>query len=347
MLRNEAGHAPAHGILPATRSKPGLSVSFHNFHRIFDSANSFFVKALSQRFDVRIDKAGRDLQISSVYGLSPLPQIPGVRPLRVWWTAEAQDPRGTIFDLHFGFQPSSILGPRWQRYPLWITFIEWWDQTSPHSVTRMLGPRMLTPRPHFCSFIYSNNPSIRTEFFHRLNESRPVESLGRYLNNRGKRLEGRRDLTNALARSRFNIAFENQISPGYVTEKLVDPLMAGAIPIYWGAREALTDFNPSAFIYAADFPSLDDLVRHVLKVADSKDAVTELATAPAFRDNRIPYELTPDCFVDSVEEALSHDLNAAVPERWNLAAFVSARHPGRTRPWRTIKRRVKRLLSPV
>jgi hypothetical protein len=347
MLWNEAARTQSHGVLPAAGSKPNLSVSFHNFWRDFDPPSSFFFKALSQRFNIRVEKAGRDLQISSVFGLSPLPQIPGVRPLRVWWTGEVQDPRGTIFDLHFGFHPMSILGTRWQRYPFWISYIDWWDQTSPCSVTRILGPRALTPRPHFCSFIYSNVPSIRTEFFHRLNETRPVESLGRYLNNRGRRLEGRRDLIDALARSRFNIAFENQISPGYVTEKLVNPLMAGAIPIYWGAKEALTDFNPSAFIYAADFANLDDLVRHVLKVADSKDAMTELATAPAFRDNRIPYEFTPDCFVDRIEEALSRDLDAVVPERWNLAAFVSARYPGPARPWRTIKRRLKRLLRPV
>src|SRR5262249_20768713 len=145
------------------------------------------------------EKKGRDLQISDVFGSSPLPQIPGIRPLRVWCTTEAHDPRGTIFDLYFGFQATSILDNRWYRYPLWIRDIDWWDQNSPFSVMRILGPRTLTPRPHFCSFICSNNPSIRTEFFYRLNENRPVESLGRYLNNRGKRPDGRHGLINAIA----------------------------------------------------------------------------------------------------------------------------------------------------
>jgi hypothetical protein len=157
--------------------KPRLSVSFHNFHKVFRADGSFFQKALSARYDVKIEKIGRDLQISSVYGMEPLPQIVGVRPLRVWWTAEAQDPRATIFDLHFGFRPTPILGTRWYRYPLWILFIDWWDRQSPWSVHRILGPRGPSSRSRFCNFIYSNNPSIRTEFFLRLNERRPVDSL--------------------------------------------------------------------------------------------------------------------------------------------------------------------------
>jgi hypothetical protein len=311
-------------------AKPCLSVSFHNFYRIFDPASSFIVRALSSRYDVRIEPVGRDVQFSNVFGTNPLPQIPGVRPLRVWWTTEAQDPHGTIFDLHFGFQPTSLLGRRWTRFPFWISIIDWWNPASSMAVQRILGPRSLTKRPHFCSFVYSNNPSIRTEFFLRLNEKRPVESLGRYLNNRGRRLDGREALLTALGQSRFNIAFENRVSPGYITEKLVDPLMVGAIPIYWGASEAKSDFNPAAFIYANDFPNFDDLMRHVLRLADSEDACAEIASAPAFPDNRIPYEHTPDFFVGRIEEALTGDPTAYVPDRWNIGALIAARGRRRT-----------------
>ena len=311
-------------------AKPSLSVSFHNFYRIFDPANSFIVRALSARFEVKIEAVGRDVQFSNVFGTKPLPQIPGARPLRVWWTTEPYDPHGTIFDLHFGFQPNSILGRRWIRYPFWINFVDWWDPSATLSIERLLGPRGLTERPHFCSFIYSNNPSIRTEFFLRLNEKRPVESLGRLLNNRDRRLNGRAALLGAIAESRFNIAFENRIWPGYITEKLVDPLAVGAIPIYWGAAEAKTDFNPAAFIYANDFDDLDSLVRHVLRLADSPDAIAEMAAAPAFPNNQVAPEHRPEFFVDRIVQAISGDPTAYVPERWNMAAVPTLRN--RRRP---------------
>ncbi|MCV4776722.1 glycosyltransferase family 10, partial [Escherichia coli] len=90
-------------------------------------------------------------------------------------------------------------------------------------------------------------------------------------------LPDHRALLEAQSEARFNIAFENQISPGYVTEKLINPLLAGSVPIYWGAPEAVGDFNAAAFVNANEFASLDDLVRHVIAIDDDPEAVAELA----------------------------------------------------------------------
>lgn len=300
-----------------TASKPPLSVSFHNFWRGFVAEGSFFARALAQSFNVEIVNAGNDLQISSVYGARPLPAISTGRPLRVWWTGEVEDPRAQIFDLYFGFRPqTSILGKRWFRYPLWITYIDWWDPTSVYHIDRLVGPRRMTERKRFCNFVYSNETSIRAEFFLWLNEARPVGSYGRVLNKSGNRVEGRQGKMAILADSTFTIAFENQFASGYVTEKLVEPLLAGSIPIYWGAAEAKTDFNPDAFVYAEDFASMQDLVRYVLRLADSSDALTALASAPPLIDGRIPYEHTPEFFVDRVSEALSGPPQPTMADRW-------------------------------
>lgn len=167
-------------------SKPSLSLSFHHFWPEFEAKTSFFVKALSQKYEVTLAKTGRDLQISSVFGTQPPPPDSVGRPLRVWWTGEARDPVGQVFDLYFGHRPKiSLLGGRWHRYPLWITNIDWWDATSIYYIGRLLGPRRVTQRSRFCNFIYTQEGSIRAEFFFRLNEARPVESHGKTLNNTG------------------------------------------------------------------------------------------------------------------------------------------------------------------
>jgi hypothetical protein len=319
-------------------AKPSLSVSFHNFWRRFDVRSSFFFKALSETYDVTIERAGRDLQISSVFDTERLPAVSGSRPLRVWWTGEAGDPRSQVFDLHFGFRPTSILGSRWFRYPLWITYIDWWDPQSAYHVDRLLAPRGPTQRPRFCNFIYGSEPSIRTEFFLRLNEARRVDSLGRVLNNAGARARGRDGKMQALSESLFTIAFENQVAPGYVTEKLVEPLLAGSIPIYWGAPEAKQDFNPDAFVFAEDFAGFDDLIRHILRLADSPDAIATLASAPPFSENRIAYEHTPAFFVDRIGEALSGPATALASERWRAAWPPTRRHP-----IKALERRIRRL----
>jgi hypothetical protein len=319
-------------------SRPALSVSFHNFWRRFDAKDSFFVKALSQAFDVTVAEVGRDLQISSVFGTEPLRAKAGSRPLRVWWTGEARDPQSQVFDLHFGFRPSTaILGNRWHRFPLWVTYLDWWDEDSPYHVGRLLAPRMAEDRPRFCNFIFSSEPSIRTEFFLRLNQARSVDSVGKVLNNRGWRPPGKAGKMKVLGESTFTIAFENQIAPGYVTEKIVEPLLAGSIPIYWGAAEASTDFNPEAFIHAEDFASFDALVDHILQVADSQEALAALATASPFPDNRIAYEHTPDFFVERVCEALSggpiSDLPATPHGQWKRTPAIKKLEE-RIRRWR-------------
>ena len=54
----------------------------------------------------------------------------------------------------------------------------------------------------------------------------------------------------------FNIAMENQIAPGYVTEKIGHAFLGGTVPIYWGdAVEAKELFNPESFICVNDFES--------------------------------------------------------------------------------------------
>lgn len=333
--RGLAGQAP---------SRPRLSISFHGFASDFIAADSFFVKALGQKYEVVVEEAGRDVQMASVFRSPILPQIPGVRPLRVWWTGEALDPKGQVFDLHFGFARSSILGAdRWARLPYWVTVLDWWDANSPYSVDRLLKPRTFTPRPRFCNFIFRNTPSIRTELFLRLNDLMPVDSVGQVLNNRGWRANGRAGKLAVLHESTFTIAFENQVAPGYVTEKLVEPLLAGSIPIYWGSADARIDFNPAAFIHADDFPDLDTLARHIVDLAKDPGRVAALATASPFPDNRIAPELTPDFFVERIDAALSSDLRGRIPERWNAHGHFAGRrsHPA-VLLFRYLNKRLKR-----
>jgi hypothetical protein len=300
-------------------AKPPLSVSFHNFWGGFAARDFMFARALGDVFDVTIDAVGRDVQFSSVFGEETLPQVAGCRPLRVWFTGECMEPRGQFFDLYFGFRPQTAqLGKRWHRYPLWITYIDWWDPASPYHISRLTAPRHWRERPRFCNFIYSNPTSIRAEFFLRLNEARPVDSLGGVLNNHGRRLaSGPRAKMKALSEYTFTIAFENQLSPGYVTEKLLEPLMAGSVPVYWGPPEAKTDFNPGAFLFAEDFHGFAELVEHVTRLANSGgDDLVRLATAAPLRPGGIPYEHTPRFFVDRIAEILSGSAEPPLPDRF-------------------------------
>jgi hypothetical protein len=309
-------------------TKPRISISFHNFWGSFVAERSFFARSLAERFELSIVPIGRDIQFFSVYGRNFPEEILTSKALKVWFSGEAEDPRDLIYDMYFNFSRQPLLGRRSIRLPLWATYIHWWNQGTPLSPDRLTAKRAFNPRSKFCNFIFSNPVALRNEFFVKLNERKEVDSFGKVLNNTGGRVK---DKVQTLLDYRFTIAFENFMSQGYVTEKLLEPLAAGSIPIYWGAPECRSDFNPDAFIDANCFESLETLIEHIFRVDLDEDLQRSYREAPIFRDG-IPYEMTPAHFADRIEEALNTPslrgpgelVNAKLAERRNLRGRLRA-----------------------
>jgi hypothetical protein len=63
----------------------------------------------------------------------------------------------------------------------------------------------------------------------------------------------------ALGNYRFALCFENTAHPGYVTEKLLDCLAAGCIPLYLGAPDIERYVPPGSYIDVRRFRSFDKL----------------------------------------------------------------------------------------
>jgi len=74
---------------------------------------------------------------------------------------------------------------------------------------------------------------------------------------------------------------ENQDSPGYITEKIINAFAAGAVPIYWGTREVFDLFNRNAFIYYDPVAPLLAL-NAVAYLEGNRTAYDEMARQPIF-----------------------------------------------------------------
>jgi len=100
----------------------------------------------------------------------------------------------------------------------------------------------------------------------------------------------------------FNIAMENKIAPGYVTEKIGNAFTSGTVPIYWGDVEtARSFFNPESFLCVNDFGTYEAAADHAIQV---------------WRD----------------PQKLQKYLDASVIVNGNLAEY-EAIHTGQMRPW--------------
>jgi hypothetical protein len=62
---------------------------------------------------------------------------------------------------------------------------------------------------------------------------------------------------------KFSICYENASYPGWLTEKMLDAMFAGSVPVYLGDPEVAKLIPAAAFIDKRDFPDYDTLYRHL------------------------------------------------------------------------------------
>jgi len=191
----------------------------------------------------------------------------------------------------YAFTHERIWNDRHWRVPLWR---HWYDEG--HTVVVRDFELVKNRVDRFCNFIYSNDRAKeRIEFLNLLNQYKSVDSGGRILNNIGGPVQDKRAY---LARCKFTIAFENESHPGYATEKIIEPLLIGSIPIYWGDPQIDQDFNPECFINVHRFRTLKDVVAEVRRIDLDDDLWRQYVTAPIFRDGSLPERLTDSAVTD-------------------------------------------------
>jgi hypothetical protein len=158
----------------------------------------------------------------------------------------------------------------------------------------------------FCNFVVSNelwrDPRCRGEcglkhrvkFFELLSKYKRVDSGGRVRNNLD-RLGPVGDKLLFIQDYKFTIAFESASYPGYVSEKLVEPMFVSSIPIYWGCPRVAEDFNPESMVIATG-RRLEDIVDEVVALdRDDASYLTKLQK-PWFRGN-VPNKYCPGDYV--------------------------------------------------
>jgi GR25 family glycosyltransferase involved in LPS biosynthesis len=167
-------------------------------------------------------------------------------------------------------------------------------------------------RKKFCAFVVTNpcNP-VRNEAFHTLNEYKPVDSAGRLFNTMGDTIfaglgggGGERMKVEFLKDYRFCLAYENQSSDGYVTEKLLHAKAAGCVPIYWGDPSVVKDFDENGFINLTGSP--ETLVERVRELEEDPEKWIKMARIPAITEKKVEEVL--GLFSEMVRRAISGTL---------------------------------------
>ncbi len=192
------------------------------------------------------------------------------------------------------------------------------------------------PKTRFCNFLYSNSLSKDTEkrinFCHLLSKYKKVDCGGKSLNNHPRIEYGLDNKLQFLQHYKFTIAFENQSTEWYLTEKIYHAFLAGSIPIYWGCSQVARFYNPESFINCHDFNSFEEVVNRVKEIDNNPDLYARYRAAePVFPDSPMHNH--------SVEKIL---------QRWTIIAekaFDNFEQPSSL--WTDIKHKLLRSFIPL
>jgi len=136
--------------------------------------------------------------------------------------------------------------------------------------------RLSRPKSELISLVCSNKAFTPTHR-RRLELARALgQHFGKRLDVFGRGVRDLEDKTDALAPYRYHVALENTDARDAWTEKLADPYLAGAFPIYWGCQNA-EDYFPSesfARIPLDDYAAAIETIEAVI-ASDRAEAARE------------------------------------------------------------------------
>ena len=159
-------------------------------------------------------------------------------------------------------------------------FISLWERKTDYK-------KILTnTKEKFCAYMYSNDVQYRIDLFNQISKYKHIDALGKSCFNMtnfdpNERYTFNDNLTyNDIAvqkysKYKFVLALENTIADGYITEKLINPLLANSIPIYAGPRDVFDIINKKRIIYVNDFKSIDSLIEYI-QLIDNNDLLYDL-----------------------------------------------------------------------
>lgn len=174
--------------------------------------------------------------------------------------------------------------------PYYVTFIKEAKIDMLHMIKESSSATKNHQRNMFCFFAYSNTdetfPGVleRRKFYYKIQEmtKNRVSNWGRCYGGESKLGKTYIDNHLLLDQFKFCIAFENSPILGYVTEKILNPMLAGCIPIYFGAPDINLHFNAKRFINVSDFASHEDCIKYILKVDSDPNLFKSIINEPIF-----------------------------------------------------------------
>jgi len=281
-----------------------LKINFADFWSGFDG--KFFIWLFTKAgYQVEVS-SNPDLLIYSVFGNTHK----NYSCKKLYWTGENTRPPQDDFALCFDYSNNE----KHFRFPLyayqrwiWATGLGNLGEANGITLDTILDEKLKTKeelfseKVNFCAFIQGNSTCThRNEFFQALNSKKSVSSACTLFNNTGVKIGWEQKLQ-YIKSFKFMISFENTSYPGYVTEKIFEPMLVNTIPIYWGSDTVINEFNSKSYIDVNGL-SISDAVDKVLSIDANDDLYYEMYKEPYLVNNELTKWLVFDNVIKFIND---------------------------------------------
>jgi hypothetical protein len=254
-----------------------IKIQFTDFYNIPNAEENYLYKYLKQYFNLELSD-DPDVVMYSNYGF----EHKQYKCLRILFCAEYAIPNIEDCDYCFSQHHAAYWGKNYRlpMYVFWKNFGLDYDQ--------LLKPKnfdqIKAKKTNFCSFVVSSplGSKKRVNFMQKLSNYKQVDSGGRLLNNINGCVT---DKMQFLENYKFNISFANGIASGYADEKIVEPMFANSIPIFWGNPQIDKDFNPESFINCHDYHNEESVIQEIKRVDQDDELYRAYLQQPWFHNN--------------------------------------------------------------
>jgi Glycosyltransferase family 10 (fucosyltransferase) C-term len=185
---------------------------------------------------------------------------------RIWFSGEnIRPPFGFDYDATISFDldtfhDSNIYGPisylLLSEKPSWIDPLLGLSIDTEKLKLARKFPNEVLGRKLACAFV-GNDHSMRLRFIEELKKFGDVDVFGSAV---GRPVKNKASLAGQY---KFVICFENDLYPGYITEKLVHAYLCDSVPLYWGDIQNDHVFNKASFMNLHNFDSIESFAYFV------------------------------------------------------------------------------------
>jgi hypothetical protein len=296
-------------------------VSFHGFWRSFDPEKSVFYDLIADSLEgesvsICSNQENVDLEIHSVFQVTSLIKkgldyVKGrysrqewnrylevhhfgyerkrrkLSPKRIWYTGENLRPPFLEYDLCLSYDPNDVFTNNYY-FPIWYLKMDWGLSSTSRrrNPADYLLPRKLLGNNDFACIFSSYVDPQRARIIDAVEQATPVEKFGLAWGNYVP------DKNSLASNYGIQICPENDVYPGYITEKLFEAYDCGNVPV-WIGSDLHGHFNPDAIIDVTN-KSYEDIVDYMTDLI-MEDKLTQKRNEPLLK--KIPN-------LDPVREAM-------------------------------------------